>query len=466
MASIRTGTAGFWWAIVTGWIGFVVAVIAAILISTQVKAAEDGERKSEAELAKFVSLNLKSDPTVVTLLDKVGKPPNFTVVKQLLVENGKLKNIIIGGPPDTEYSLIVHAKQTVRKIEAGVSLFDAYDTLDAEFKSAKRRITDLQGQYDDAHSRAGAAEIAKTQLQNQFQEAVREIEEQRRDIAAQFDEYRKNAAKQASALEKTIAQTRGEQAETQSRLSTEIEGLDAKIKDLYGTIAKLEAFRRNRMVDVLSGVPDGQIESIVAGQDLVYINLGRSDRIVMGLTFEVFGQTPGVVLNEERKYSGKATIEVMNVFENDSVAQVLRRSPGREVLKGDLIANLAYDPAMTLRFYVFGEFDIDNLGRATTIDRQRIENMIQHWGGKLTSGGNGAAGEQKLTYQTDYLVLGLEPEPPGPQPPSRDPAIIRQYEAKVQKYQHYQMLTKEAIELSIPVLNQNRFLTMVGYLRR
>ena len=72
----------------------------------------------------------------------------------------------------------------------------------------------------------------------------------------------------------------------------------------------------------------------------------------------------------------------------------------------------------------------------------------------------------RLSPETDFLVLGQEPPLPEEPRDKTDPVTIENYNKAKSKYETYQNLMVQAKKLSIPVLNQNRFLTMVGYYQR
>ena len=176
------------------------------------------------------------------------------------------------------------------------------------------------------------------------------------------------------------------------------------------------------------------------------------------MTFEVFDKDTGVSLDEANELRGKATVDIIRMTERSSLARVVRFTRGQTVNEGDLIANIIYDPNISYRFHVFGAFDIDSTGQATTTDRRRVETMVTQWGGQLV---------RELSYNSDFLVLGQEPQLPERLPASEfDPVKIERVAAQKRKYETYQGLISEAKALSIPILNQNRFLVLVGYYQR
>ena len=216
-----------------------------------------------------------------------------------------------------------------------------------------------------------------------------------------------------------------------------------------------------------STLVDGKIASILVEQNAVYIDLGRQSHMIPGMTFEVYDPKVGVVKDKLGDYSGKATIEVINVFETTSVARVVRIPSTNEIFTGDLIANLIYDPDLKFKFFVYGEFDLDRIGKTTVTDRRRIENMILKWGGILKSDSSQQGSNPTINYDVDFIVLGDEPIfPVAPAKNEVDPTAMERYENARKIYEIYHGLVKQGKELSIPILNQNRFLSMVGYYKR
>ena len=140
---------------------------------------------------------------------------------------------------------------------------------------------------------------------------------------------------------------------------------------------------------------------------------------------------------------------------------------GADVEVGDPIVNLAYDPDVAYRFVVFGEFDLP--GVAEGLGEERVRSMIRAWGGEVDPPINPAAsGQIKVSYQVDYVVLGPEPaEPRGLTADElSDPAALVQQRRDRQLYDAYQEILRQAVAAGIPVLNQNRFLDLVGYYNR
>jgi hypothetical protein len=179
------------------------------------------------------------------------------------------------------------------------------------------------------------------------------------------------------------------------------------------------------------------------------------------MTFEVYDQLTRIPalgnaeqgLSDANMPEGKASIEVIRILPGFSECRVIRRKPGYGVNIGDLIANLVYDSTQKYNFVVYGNFDLNNDSRAESADGDVIKRLITMWGGKVTN---------EVNINTDFIVMGVEPkaEPPSP----NDDALVRQQKLEAQQAQEaYLNVLKQASQLNIPIMNQNRFLNFVGY---
>src|SRR5690606_6003448 len=98
---------------------------------------------------------------------------------------------------------------------------------------------------------------------------------------------------------------------------------------------------------------------VIRDAPLVYIDIGASEHVLLGMTFEVYDKSSGIVTDEFGTLRGKATVEVVRVEAGSSLCRIVRRDNGSLIYEGDIIGNAVYDPNMTLRFHVYGEFDIE-----------------------------------------------------------------------------------------------------------
>jgi hypothetical protein len=178
------------------------------------------------------------------------------------------------------------------------------------------------------------------------------------------------------------------------------------------------------------------------------------------LTFEVYDKQQGIPPagdpgNDEDLPKGKASIEIIRVNGTSSEARVTRQDTGAILQEGDLIANLVYDRNTKYTFVVYGDFDLDRNGNATPGDADVIKRLITQWGGKLTD---------KVGVDVDFVVMGREPVVPVySQEELQDPFNQKKQADATAALEAYQNVLEKAIEMRVPVLNQNRFLYLIGY---
>ena len=81
--------------------------------------------------------------------------------------------------------------------------------------------------------------------------------------------------------------------------------------------------------------------------------------------------------------------------------------------------------------------------------------MVTQWGGKLTD---------KVNADTDFVVLGKEPVVPNfTREELQDPINAAKLAEATAAAEAYENVKRQAVELHIPILNQNRFLYFIGY---
>ncbi len=462
MARRAGANTGLIWTTVILGFGFLICLVLAIIFSTQIKDAQVAQQRADDSLREYVSTEEDRNPAIVEL-----KAAEGTVVGQLLRESSDLRQKIIGSAQASIAA--IDGEMASLELGEGQTLIREIRRLRAEMQAAAALEKELEDKYGAADRRAQAAEAAKAQVERDYNASVQKLQQQISTLQASVDKFRAAADNQVKTLDGDLTRVRRELTGSITEKDSTIAQKDAEIADLKSRIKVLTDQTPRTPLGKIdpSTLPDGHVLSVPLEQNLVYIDLGKHDHVITGITFEVYDRRTGVVRNAQNEYRGKATIEVVNVFDNSSVARVVRKETGKEVFEGDIIANLVYDPDIRFKFYVWGEFDIDTTGEATVSDRRRIENMVVEWGGDLVSRVARGEADRKLTYDVDFLVLGVEP--PLPEVLSEtevDPQVIQTHTAAVKKYEAYQSLVAEATRLSVPILNQNRFLVMIGYYQR
>lgn len=469
MARSRPGPGLFLGAIIFFSFAFVVSLILAILFYTRIEAAENSAAKASEQLNAYATPAEQSSPEVQNVIsaEVLSEGASTTIVGKLIDRNGRLKQIITGNRNADMGQVLSQVSQA--NVSEG-NLVQTIRNLQANRETDQQYIQQLTKNVEEQRTKREEAVAAQQQLDNDYKAAVNDLNNQLNTIRGAFTAFQGTVEKNASDWQQQLAKLREENRSqtiaTESLVSQKdqvIARQKARIDELINDLKE-----RGRFGDVdPSLLPDGKVASIISGQNRVYIDRGKAERVMLGMTFEVFDRKVGVTRNRFEEYRGKATIEIIKILDNASIARIVRMEKGEEILEGDIIANAVYDPDMVFKFFVYGAFDIDNTGQPTQTDRRRIEMMVHQWGAEvmdsLLTGGQPAP----LTYDVDFLVLGEVPElPDEPDFDTIDPIAAETYYAAKKRYEDYHSLVAQATELSIPILNQNRFLVMIGHYER
>ena len=189
----------------------------------------------------------------------------------------------------------------------------------------------------------------------------------------------------------------------------------------------------------------------------VFVDLGRNQRIVPGMTFEVY-QDASAIRPDPRTgdyVRGKASIEIIKVGTDTSTGRITRELTGRPVVKDDVIANAVFNPDYRFKFLVHGLFDVNGDGRPNEEETDYVRRRIIEWGGEVVEG-------DQLTGDLDFLVLGAQPPMPAPLPPDAGDDQFRRFLKQRESREQYDRLFEQSTKAQIPVLNWNRFEMLTG----
>jgi hypothetical protein len=337
--------------------------------------------------------------------------------------------------------------------------------LTTKLKSSEAENQEKTKQLDEASEKLKEEIAQREKLQAEVNAKLEEQGKQLADAMAQLEGKRTES-------DQSVGKIQGEASRALQAAQKDTSKLQKELTDREAEIAKLRQeldITKGRLPHPpKTGEPvireaDGKIIR-VPGNDNVFINLGNGDHITPGMTFEVydrFGGVPGLgeevdtnaVADEKNLPKGRAAIEVVRLGPGQSECRIIRQNKGQPVIEGDIIANLVYDKNTKYSFVVFGDFDLDQNGTPTPGDTEVVKRLITQWGGRL---------QNDVNVNTDFLVLGAEPEVPAPEE-NENASDISRREALQKAYEAYQDVVSKAKDLNIPILNQNRFLYYVGY---
>lgn len=429
MARVRGGNTGFAVALVIFGCGFVISLLVAIIFYTKIEEAKVAEQTAKDDLKVFIS----GGETTQANEYKQGTGTVFFNMRNQLID---LK-ADLGESNDK----IAKLNTQIKTMDDGARVLDGEKKrlegeLDAERKSALATMEERKQSLDQALRENAQLSSQIAELQDKLNKYFEDADAAARDRIAELTE-------QVKGFETQVFDTTRDAEEWKRKY-------------------ELELAARPKPPVPNTTTPDAEVASVFGQGNDLFITLGRKDGLVMGMNFEVYDPVPVIKLAVTGEARGKATIEVYGLKEDSATCRVVRRERNININPGDPVVNLGYDPNMTIRMFAFGNFDIENDGG--TNDLGRIEALIKESGAELVAVTKTEAGIPILTPDINYIILGEKPElPEKPAADEFDPVKIAEYQAQLAANEAYFRIVDEAKILRIPVLNQNRFLDLIGY---
>jgi hypothetical protein len=449
---------------------FIIAASAAVIYylkSEEYRGLADAAQKSKREFA--------TDAETQKIGAIVGsEQPGKSRLKAMTDYLDKAIGLVIpGGAGDTSAEVKVNdaaakvkemiaavAKQNpeMNDVDPNSALLQITSKLNAELKNTKTaeaavrgQLADVQAQFDDAKKVSMEKErdllAEKDKLQGQFDKVragydelkallEKKSDEQVKDLYAKLDQERTGREE----MNKQLLKSKAELQTAQDRIQRILKESVWPIQPPPDTMVK--AFE-----------PDGKIILVDDQSKTVNINLGSSDHVYRGLTFAVYDRSQPIPSDGK----GKAEIEVYNVGDSFSAARIIRSDKKNPIVVDDVIGNLIWSPTKSNTFVVVGDFDLNGDGTHDEDAAAKIRILIEKWGGKVAD---------TVTVNTDYVILGTPPDvlsKPTMQEVERYPNAMEKYERALQQAAKYKDIQNQAQVLSIPILNQERFLYFIGY---
>ena len=439
--------------LMAGW-----AILATVLWSQEMSDRETAQSSLQRVASDVDMRNIY--PGLVSPTD----PRGTTALQKAQAQINGMREIIAGANATTNADALKEDADIKAALEKYRSLKAAVGGLTGERNELNDSLRTAVAAAKQAGDSNAAAQKQLLDATNGYQQSIAQLTSQiaklQQDLAG-ANQSRDQAV--ASGEDKLTKQQQGEEERRRElvlaleQTKGELDKAEAEVKDLR--IRLQIASGGGPKVDV--GEPDGRILRVNAAAGEVYIDLARKDGIREGMTFTCYDPRLGVRYDTEEAAAGNGMIEVRSVGENLAVCRITHTTPGHTIQVNDLISNLVYhnNKSRKFRFVVSGDFDLDGDGVATAAERDRLIAMIIGWGGQVDS---------EVTSQTDYLVFGERPSSPTiieSQPEgaasATAPGSVADERSKRQK--GYDDLIEAARRLSIPALNANRFLNMIGY---
>jgi hypothetical protein len=403
-----------------------------------------------------------------------GFTPSMSLLDVAIAQRNRLARSITGAPTTaadaqqrTAAGIDTAQKRLAGEKVTGVSLpqdnlLGAIDALTTAVLARESEVTELKRNLQAANDEVKATvERTKGELEAKDQQ-IATVRGDTDKTVEDANQDRTAKGEQLAGIEADRDKERTAAQEAAQKLQVQVTERDATIKERDEQIKVLQqrlGINRAKTDDALIRQIDGHLVRI-PGSGHVYVDLGYGNQVAPGLTFEVYDKNEGIPKlgdssTDEQLPEGKASIEITRVGATSSEARIIKQKLGTQLMEGDLIVNLVYDPKVKYNFVVHGNFDMDNNGVVTSTDADIIKRLITQWGGKVMD---------NVTVDTDFVVMGKEPEvkPLTPEQES-DPIEKQRHEEEVRAAERYAEVRDRAAQLHVPILNQNRFLYYVGY---
>lgn len=426
MARARSGGSsnGSIWGLVLFGAGFFISMILAIVFYTKVEAAQQDAASAESALNAVMNSTDSNNPALTALTAEgsgttVGKLlSNIETLRgeiNVLQDDVRNKTVEL----DSTKSQLQNQQAATQKAQS-----DLQQTVDAKEAQAQ----DLTAQVTSLNSTVSNISSENTRLKSLIDSSIDDV---RTTFENQIEEWKtrtNDAQASASANARTVVQLR----ET------------------------IEELRGKRPEGVAVTLADATIVAQIRDEKKVYLDIGRDANLTLGMAFQVY-DADDLVKIEDPEGEGKAVVEIININSNSAIGRIVSRKPRAVVNDGDVLVNVIYDPNRVFTFHVFGQFDLNSDGDLDDNGNEQVRSMVTRFDGRLA---------EELGFATDYLVLGIEPLLPDRPEDELDLIKMKEFRTQLENYQAYRDLIAKARELGVPVLNQNRFLDLVGYFER
>ena len=455
---------------------FLVAIIIAGICYVKIEEYRDKAVKAESNLEEMATPEQWQDRGKI-----VGKIPQVSLRPRKAGETylGKMvehfdgtTSLIVGFVPEMT-SAEADVNDANIKVANALKLAQEHITIaDPNTTGLVKVISDLVTELDRTIE---AKDALQKDLNNQI--ALVEITEKAYSDKEQIIKEERNK------LQALVDKMQADYADLQARLKLstteqidnyrkQLDDANANLKIAEGTLLKTQAelkqsvgIMKRAQQEVMDIMPppdhevmahraDGKIILIDDNAKVIHLDIGTDQHVYRGLTFTVYDRSGSV----PKDGKGKAEIEVFDVANTYCAARITESDAKKPILLGDIVANLIWHSDKSNVFVIAGDFDLDNDGNLDQNAKGRIKLLIEKWGGKVVD---------NISVDTDFLVLGDQPQVPQQQPTFEqlelDPGAMQRYEALMQQLNHYNQLQSKAQALWIPIFRYERFLYFIGY---
>jgi hypothetical protein len=458
--AVRTGAGT---GVVVSLVVFVLTTVFLLVLTIVFYAGQTKEREQRAEAVKDLekyARNAERNTDLFQAFEGAAGQERLSVAAYLNQRHEDLMQFVDGNPGASLDEL--QGRLAREGVQPDDVLRDVIADRNRDLRARQGEVDNLNDRLQQAMAQIDVYEADLEKERQAHRDELAAVESQYAGYADANEQYRQELDDAVAALKETEARLRSQYQTQTDQLESEIDALQRERVVLVDRINELESrVSRDRIRPQRpETLVDGRIIDLATNEQ-VFIDRGRRDRIVLGMTFEVYEDPASIRVNPNTGAlpRGKSSLQVIKVGETTSTCKITRSVPGRPVVRNDVIANAVYDPEYKFKFLVHGKFDVDGDGRPSEAEAEYLRSQVIEWGGEVVTG-------DELPGDLDFLVLGVEPPLPPPLAGTASDLEIREYVIKREAHERYNALFSQAGEAQIPVLNDNRFFILIGYTER
>jgi hypothetical protein len=414
------------------------------------KARRDLDDRTAMQAKVYSDADI-SDPIIRKMIEEPAKGGPLSVLGQLKTQITSLAKAIV--PANPSYSNAEAIVNECSRKYGNDGLASLLEQFGAQIDTLKQQLGQMTAERDamaaektqaitqvQQMTEAQKAEFAS--FENKIQDLTKKSSESNDEYQQRLTTIRADITKQMEDYGKTL----NDKTAQASKLQDELAKANRTIDDQKERIRVLEGKSGPATIAIK---PDGKIAKLVSGDKVCYINIGSDDHVTPGVTFAVYSPI-GFGVDSKRK----ATIKVNRVENITSECTILDEDDRNPIAQNDLVSNLSFDARRNQVFVVEGMFDLRGNGKSDSASAEAVKDMIVKSGSKVTD---------VVDSQVDFVVLGDQPARPPKPAEGSDAQAEKLYRDKEKEYLRYNEVANKAKDMKIPVLNGNRFLSMMGY---
>lgn len=271
-------------------------------------------------------------------------------------------------------------------------------------KSTNESLAAAQAENEQLKEQIRQLEVSKAPLVAQEQSRADTANNQLAQERNKFTQDRQQLTEQAQQVQARLVSFQQEASQEIGKFRTDLKNAQDELK-LALLKLKDRSDQLRKVTEPTFETADGQVRWVNLRTGRLWINLGRSDALLLQTTFAVY---PAEV-QDVSKAGSKGKIEVTEILgDHLAEARIIEDSPSNPIIPGDQIHTVVWSPGQRQHFALTDGIDMDGDGKS---DLQTVLSIIAMSGGAvdcyLDDEGKKTG---QITSQTRYVIVGKSPD--------------------------------------------------------